>query len=54
MLEEEHVYKVDDRISGSHVRLSMFIKVGVLDDTLEMSIDKERLKSGSQKYPGSA
>lgn len=40
VLEKENVYKVDDRISGGHVRLCIFIEVGVLDDALEMPIDK--------------
>ena len=50
VLEEEHVHEVNDRISGSHIRPSILIKVGVLDDTLEMSIDKEGLEFRSQKY----
>jgi hypothetical protein len=50
VLEEEHVYEVNDRISGSHIRLGIFIKVGMLDDTLKMSIDKEGLKFWGQKY----
>jgi len=40
VLEKEYVYNVDDRISGNHIRFCVFIKVGVLDDTLEVSIDK--------------
>jgi hypothetical protein len=43
MFEEERVYKVDDRISGGRIDRSVCIKVGVLYDTLEMSVDKERL-----------
>ena len=43
VLEEKHVYEVDDRISGGHVHRSIFIKVGVLDDALKISIGKERL-----------
>lgn len=50
VLEEEHVYEVNDRISGSHIRLSIPIKVGVLDNTLKMSIDKEGLESQDQRY----
>ena len=40
VLDKECVDKVDDRISGSQIRLCIFIKVGMLYDTLEMSIDK--------------
>jgi hypothetical protein len=43
VFEEERVYKVDDRISGGRIHLSMCIKVGMLNDTLEMSVDEERL-----------
>lgn len=43
VFEEECVYKVDDRISGGRIHLSMCIKVGMLNDTLEMSVDEERL-----------
>ena len=50
VLEEEHVYEVNDGISGSHIRLSILIKVNMLDDTLKMSIDKEGLEFQSQKY----
>jgi hypothetical protein len=49
VLEEEHVYEVNDRISGSHGRLCMLVKVGMLYDTLKMSIDKEGLEFLSQK-----
>jgi len=48
VLEKEHMYKADDSISGSCVYLSVLIKVGVLGDTLEMSIHKERLKFRDQ------
>ena len=34
VLQEEHVYKVDDRVSGSSVYLGVRIKVGMLNDTL--------------------
>jgi hypothetical protein len=44
VLEKEYMYKVDNSISGSCVYLGVPVKVGVLDDTLEMSIDNERLK----------
>lgn len=44
VLEKEYVYKVDDKISGGHIRLCTFIKVGVLNDTLEVSIGKQRLE----------
>jgi hypothetical protein len=53
VLEEEYMYEADDRISGSHIRLRTLIEVCVLDDTLEMSIDKERLEFRSQKSLGS-
>jgi hypothetical protein len=53
VLEEEYMYETDDRISGSHIRLSTLIEVCVLDDTLEMSIDKEWLEFRCQKSLGS-
>jgi hypothetical protein len=34
VLQEEHVYKVNDRISGGRIYLSVRIKVGMLNDTL--------------------
>jgi hypothetical protein len=43
VFEEERVYKVDDRISGGRIHLSVCIEVGMLNDTLEMSVDEERL-----------
>jgi hypothetical protein len=39
VFEEEHVYKVNDRISGGRIHPSVCIKVGMLNDTLEMSVD---------------
>jgi hypothetical protein len=43
VFEEERVYKVDDRISGGRIYLSVFVKVGMLNDTLQVSVDEERL-----------
>ena len=43
MLQEEGVYKVDDGISSSRICLSVRIEVSMLNDTLEMSVDKEWL-----------
>jgi hypothetical protein len=43
VFEEKRVYKVDGRISGGRIYLSVCIKVGMLNDTLEMSVDEERL-----------
>lgn len=34
VLQEEHVYKVDDRIPGGRIFLGVRIKVGMLNDTL--------------------
>jgi hypothetical protein len=53
VFEEEHIYKMDDRISRSCVRLGVSIEISVLDDALKMSINQERLKFRSQKYLGS-
>lgn len=43
VFEEERVYKVDDRISAGRIHLSACIKVGMLNDTLEMSVNEEGL-----------
>jgi len=43
VFEEERLYKVDDRISGGRIDLSVCIKVGMLNNTLEMSVNEERL-----------
>jgi hypothetical protein len=43
MFEEERLYKVDDRIPGGRIHCSVSIKVGMLNDTLEMSVDEEWL-----------
>jgi len=43
VFEEECLYKVDDRISGGRIYLRVCIKVGMLNDTLKMSVDEERL-----------
>jgi len=43
VFEEERVYKVDDGISGDGIHPSVCIKVGMLNDTLEMLVDEERL-----------
>jgi hypothetical protein len=43
MFQEEGVYKVDDGISASRVCLSVRIEVSMLNDTLEMSVNEERL-----------
>jgi hypothetical protein len=34
VLQEEYVYKVDDRISRGRINLGVRIEVGMLDDTL--------------------
>lgn len=34
VLEEEHVHKMDDRISGGRIYPGVRIKIGVLNDTL--------------------
>ena len=34
VLQEEHVYKVDDRISGGRIYSSVRIKISMLNDTL--------------------
>lgn len=43
VFEKERMYKVDDRISGGRIHLGVCIKSGMLNDTLEMSVDEERL-----------
>jgi hypothetical protein len=43
VFEEERMHKVDDRISGGRIHLGVCIEVGMLNDTLEISVDEERL-----------
>ena len=43
MFEEERMYKVDDRISGGRIHPCVRVKFGMLNDTLEMLVDEERL-----------
>lgn len=43
VFEEERLYEVDDRFSGGCIDLSVCIKVGMLNNTLEMSVNEERL-----------
>lgn len=43
VFDKERLYEVDDRISGGRIYTSVCIKVGMLNNTLEMLVDEERL-----------
>lgn len=49
MFEIEQVHKSNHTIPRGRICLSMFVEVDVLDNTLEVPIDKERLIFRNQK-----
>ena len=39
MFQKEYVHKSNHGVSGSRSRLSMLVKIDMLDDALEMTVD---------------